>query len=192
MIGVIWFMLLLVSIVTGLINGTFSEVMLSVTNSAQAAFSLILGLGGIMAFWLGLMRIAEDSGLIQDLGRITQPVLKNIFEDIPPDHPVLGTISLNIAANMLGLGNAATPIGIKVMEQLETLNPQPKSASNDMCLFLAINTSSVQLIPTTAIMLLASAGSAEPTVFIVSSLLATSVSTIVAIITAKILSRYPS
>lgn len=181
-----------ISIITGLINGTFSDVILSITTSAQSSFTLILGLGGMMAFWLGLMRIAEDSGLIRDLSRITYPVLKLIFEDIPPDHPVLGTISLNIAANMLGLSNAATPIGIKVMEQLETLNPQPKSATNDMCLFLAINTSSVQLIPTTAIMLLASAGSIEPTIIIISSLLATTVSTIVAIIAAKLLSRYSS
>ena len=188
MLGYIWFSLILLSVVTGIFNGTFPEVMLAVTTHSKLAFNLVLSLGGIMTFWLGLMKIAEDAGIIDSLAKLTTPALKKIFPDIPKDHPVLGTISLNIIANVLGLGNAATPFGLKAMEELETLNPTPKLATNDMCMFLAINTSSVQLIPTTALALLTDAGSIAPNIIIMSSLLATFVSTVVAIIAAKKLS----
>lgn len=189
MLSYIWFSMMLIAVVTGIANNTFQDVILAVTTSATQAFSFILSLGGIMTFWLGLMRVADDSRLIHNMAKAVTPALKKIFKDIPDDHPALGTISLNIVANALGLGNAATPFGLKAMEQLETINPTPKYASNDMCMLLAINTSSVQIIPTTVILILAEAGSLNPTMIITSSLLATTVSTIVAIFVSFKLSR---
>lgn len=192
MIGIVWFSLIALSIVTGIYNGNLEQVIASVTTSAEKAFSLVLGLGGIMTLWLGIMKIAEDSGLVQTIGRIAKPVLKLLFPNIPENHPALGAITLNVSANMLGLNNAATPLGIKAMEELESLNPTPSEASHEMCMLLAINTSSIQLVPITAIGLLGQYGGQNPTAIILSSLLATSVSTLVAIIAAKQLAKnYP-
>ena len=114
-----------------------------------------------MALWLGVMRLAERAGLIQQLARGLRPVMRRLFPDVPPDHPAMGSMLMNMAANMLGLGNAATPLGLRAMRDLETLNPHPGTATNAMCTFLAINTSSVQLIPTTAIAILVAAGSTQ-------------------------------
>jgi spore maturation protein A len=189
MLNALWLGLIILSVIIGVFNGTLDLVVASVTNSAKLAFEFALGLGGIMVFWLGLMRVAEEGGLIRVFTRLLQPVMSRLFPDVPSDHPAVGAMVMNIASNMLGLTNAATPFGLRAMEELQKLNQQPKVASNAMCTFLAINTSSVQLIPTTAIAFLAAAGAHHPTEIIATSLLATSCSTIAAIVTVKVFER---
>jgi spore maturation protein SpmA len=142
-----------------------------------------------MALWLGLMRLAEKSGLIQRLGRAIRPIMLRLFPDVPPDHPAIGAMMMNIAANMLGVSNAATPLGLKAMTELNRLNSKPGVATNAMCVFLAINTSSIQLIPATAINLLSISGSKNPTAIVASTLLSTGFAAICAIITVKLLER---
>ncbi|TNF92189.1 MAG: nucleoside recognition protein [Gammaproteobacteria bacterium] len=148
---------------------------------AEFAAKLALGLIGLMSLWLGLMKIAEQSGLVEKLVRLVRPVLKPLFPEIPDDHPALGAISLNLSANILGLGNAATPLGIKAMQHLQDLNNHRDSASNSMCMFLALNTSSVQLLPPVTVIALlgVNAGGLFLSIF-----LATLCSTIVAILAA--------
>src|SRR5688572_24083869 len=124
-------------------------------SAAQAAATLALGLIGIMALWLGVMRLAERAGLVQLLARALRPVMRRLFPDVPAEHPAQGAMVLNMAANMLGLGNAATPLGLRAMALLQRLNPRPQVASNAMVTFLAMNTASIQLVPTTAISILA-------------------------------------
>lgn len=191
MLNIIWISLLLGSIIIGIINGTTDAVVQAVTSSAGQAVTLAIGLIGVMSLWLGLMRIAEEAGLIKLIGRLLNPIMKFLFPDIPADHPAMGSMTLNIAANMLGLGNAATPFGLRAMEQLAKLNPYPKVASNAMCTFLAINTSSIQLIPATAIAILAANGDSHPTSIIFPALIATSCSTIAAILTVKFFEKLP-
>src|SRR5438132_13839946 len=142
-----------------------------------------------MALWLGLMRLAERAGLVQRIAFGLRPLLQRLFPEVPPDHPAMGSMLMNMAANMLGLGNAATPLGLRAMRDLESMNPRPGVASNAMCTFLAINTSSVQLIPATAIAILASAGSARPTVIVGTAFFATLCAASVAVISAKFFER---
>jgi len=153
---------------------------------ASFAVKLAIGLAGVMALWLGLMRIAEKSGLIHYFVRLIYPVLHWLFPKIDKDHPVLGSISLNMAANMLGLGNAATPMGIKAMQQLQEINKTKERASDEMCMFLAINTSSVQLLPPVTLIALMGVGVSE---ILLPIILATSVSTIAAIVSVKMYIR---
>lgn len=155
-------------------------------NMAKFAVQLAIGLIGAMALWLGLMKIAEESGLIHTFNKMVQPVLKYLFPDIPRDHPAFAAISLNIAANVLGLGNAATPLGIKAMEELQELNDGSETASDAMCMFLAINTSSVQLLPPVTLVALLGTGVNE---IMITIILATSVSTIAGILAAKWFAR---
>lgn len=185
MLNYIWLGMILVATVIGLINGKTTAVVESITSSATVAFTIALGLTGILTFWLGLMKIAEESGLVYHLTRFIRPLMIRLFPEVPHEHPAMGAMMLNITANMLGLNNAATPFGLKAMEDLEKLNQTPGTATNAMCTFLAINTSSVQLIPTTAIAFLAAAGAIAPTQVIASSLLASICSTIAAIIAVK-------
>jgi spore maturation protein A len=153
---------------------------------ARFAVTLALGLAGLMALWLGLMHIAEQSGLILVVVKAVRPVLGRLFPDVPRDHPALGSISLNLAANVLGMGNAATPLGIRAMQQLQDLNERKDTASDAMCMFLALNTSSVQLVPPVTLVALMGVGVAE---LIPSIILATFVSTAVAITVAKVAAR---
>jgi len=190
MLNFIWLGLVIASVICGIITGRIPQVVASVTDSAKAAFELALGLTGIMTFWLGLMRIAQDGGLVAALARVLRPLMRRLFPDVPADHPAMGSMILNIASNMLGLTNAATPFGLRAMQELEKLNQHPGTATNAMCTFLAINTSSVQLIPTTAIAYLATAGATHPTDIIITSLLATSCATIAALCTVKILEKF--
>src|SRR2546430_2336825 len=142
-----------------------------------------------MALWLGLMRLAERAGLVQRIAYGLQPLMQRLFPEVPPDHPAMGSMLMNMAANMLGLGNAATPLGLRAMRDLESLNPRPGVASNAMCTFLAINTSSVQLIPGTAIAILASAGSTRPTAIVGTAFFATLCAATVAVLSAKFFER---
>lgn len=189
MLNVIWLALIILSVIFGLINGTINAVIAAVTDSAKLAFEIALGLTGIIVFWLGLMKIAEDAGLIGLFSKIIRPMTSRLFPDVPADHPAMGYMTMNFAANILGLGNAATPFGLKAMGELEKLNKQPGTATNAMCTFLAINTSSIQIIPTTAIAFLAAAGAARPTSIIATSLFATTCSTMAAIIAVKSLEK---
>lgn len=191
MLNIIWLGMILVSVVVGIIQGRIDEVVRAVTDSAKLGFELALGLAGIMALWLGIMSIATEAGLVSKLGAGLKPILKRLFPEIPSDHPAMGAMVMNIAANMLGLANAATPFGLQAMKELQSLNKHVTIATNSMCTFLAINTSSVQLIPATAIAYLAANGSTNPSAVIVSSLFATIVSTTVAIISVKQLAKLP-
>ncbi|AKH19740.1 nucleoside recognition domain-containing protein [Sedimenticola thiotaurini] len=154
-------------------------------DSATGAVELALGLVGVMALFLGLMKIAEQGGLLKILARLIRPLMVRLFPDVPADHPAMGAMILNMSANMLGLGNAATPFGIKAMQELNRLNPCKGSASDSMVLFLAINTSSITLLPTGVIALRASAGSMDPAGILPTTLFATLCSTVAAILAAK-------
>lgn len=189
MLNIIWIGMILISVIVGVIEGRINEVVHAVTDSAKLGFELAIGLVGIMALWLGIMSIAKESGLILLLGKALRPILTRLFPDIPPEHPAMGAIVMNIAANMLGVGNAATPFGLQAMKELQSLNQNAKIATNSMCTFLALNTSSVQLIPATAIAFLAANGSTNPSSIIVSALIATSASTVVAIFSVKQLAK---
>jgi spore maturation protein A len=155
----------------------------AVFETAEFAVKLALGLIGIMALWLGLMQIVEKSGLINYLVRFVQPLLRWLFPNIPKNHPAFASISMNMSANILGLGNAATPLGIKAMQQLQTLNRDPQTASDEMCMFLALNTSSVQLLPPVTLIALMGTQISE---LMIPIILATSCSTITAVIVAKL------
>lgn len=189
MLNIIWLLLICTSVVFGVINHQLGAVVAAVTTSAKVAFELVLGLTGIMVFWLGLMRIAEACGLVLLIAKILRPVLIRLFPEVPPTHPAMGEMVMNMSANMLGLLNAATPLGLKAMKSLETLNSYPGIATNPMCMFLAINTSSIQLIPVSAMAYLAAGGAIHPTDIIGSGLLASICSTIAAIIAVKLLVR---
>jgi spore maturation protein A len=158
---------------------------------AAIAVNIALGLIGIMALWLGVMKVAEEAGLLQVLTRVLTPVTKRIFPDIPPDHPAVGAMIMNIAANMLGLSNAATPLGLKAMEELNKLNPKVGTASNAMVTFLAINTGGLILLPATAIAVRAAAGSSNPGIIIGTSIFGAGCATIAGVVASKILQRLP-
>jgi spore maturation protein SpmA/spore maturation protein SpmB len=158
--------------------------------SAKGAVTLALGLVGVMAFFLGLMKVAEAGGLLLVIARLLRPLLVRLFPDVPADHPAMGAMIMNLSANALGLGNAATPFGIRAMQALDTLNPHKGTASNSMALFLAINTSSITLLPTGVIALRAAAGSADPAGILPTTLFATLCSTVVAIVSCKVYQRY--
>ncbi|MBF0191234.1 MAG: spore maturation protein [Magnetococcales bacterium] len=158
--------------------------------AANGSVTLSLGMVGVMALFLGLMKVAEQGGLLVVLARLIRPLMIRLFPDVPADHPAMGAMILNLSANALGLGNAATPFGIRAMKELDRLNPYPGTATNAMALFLAINTSSVTLVPTSVIALRASVGSADPAAILSTTLFATFFSTSVAILSAKFLQRF--
>jgi spore maturation protein SpmA len=192
MINILWLLLLLGGLLTGALNGHLEAVTAAIFDASKSAIMTIaLPLSGIMALWLGMMRLAEKSGLLEQLAWLLRPILTRLFPDVPADHPAMGSMLMNIAANMLGLANAATPLGLRAMQDLQSLNRRPDTASNAMCTFLAINTSSVQLIPATAIGILAAAGAIHPTSIIGTTLVATSSSCIVGVTAAKLLQRLP-
>ena len=186
MLNYIWFGMILVSVIVGSITGRIDAVTEAAIGSAKTAVELAIGLIGIMALWLGIMKIAEKSGLIQLLAKGIKPMTRRLFPEIPEEHPAMGAMVLNISANVLGLGNAATPFGIKAMEELQKLNTQKDTATNAMCTFLAINTSSVQiLLPATVVGLM---GAVSSQIFI-TTILATTISTIVGIVAVKSLEK---
>jgi len=187
----IWLALVLLAVAIGGWNDRLKDVTVGAFDGAKTAVTIALGLIGIMALWLGVMRLAERAGLVQRIARGLRPIMRRLFPDVPPDHPAIGSMVMNMSANMLGLGNAATPLGLRAMRDLETLNPRPDVATNAMCTFLAINTSSVQLIPATAIAILAASGSTRPTAIVGTALLATLCAASVAIISVKLLEKLP-
>jgi len=158
--------------------------------SAGSAVELAIGLVGVMTLFLGLMKVAESGGMLKILARLIRPLMVRLFPDVPPEHPAMGAMILNLSANAMGLGNAATPFGIRAMQELDKLNSQPGTTTNAMALFLAINTSSVTLLPTGVIALRAAAGSTDPAAILPTTLFATIGSTTIAIIAAKLYSRW--
>jgi spore maturation protein SpmA len=160
-------------------------------NIAGVAVQIALGLIGIMAMWLGVMKVAEQAGLIKIIASWLTPITKRLFPEVPPDHPAVGSMVMNISANMLGLGNAATPFGLKAMEELDTLNTNKGTATNSMVTFLAINTAGMTIIPATAIAIRAAAGSADPTIIIATSLFGSTCATITGLTVAKLFEKFP-
>lgn len=185
----IWFGLLLAAVLAAAITGRMEEVTKVSFDTAKAAVNLALGLIGPMALWLGLMKIAEEGGLLKVLARSLRPLMVRLFPRVPPEHPAMSAMILNLSANMMGLGNAATPFGVKAMVELEKINPRPGVASDAMCLFLAINTSNVTLLPLGVMAIRAAAGAKDPAAIILPTIFATGVSTLVAIVAAKALAR---
>jgi spore maturation protein SpmA len=187
----IWLGLVVLAVAIAGWTDRWKEVTDGAFDGAKTAVTIALGLIGIMALWLGVMRLAERAGLVQQIARALRPLMRRLFPDVPGDHPAMGAMLMNMAANMLGLGNAATPLGLRAMRDLETLNPRPGIATNAMCTFLAVNTASVQLIPTTAIAILVAAGSTRPTAIVGTALLATLCAAATAIIAVKLLEKLP-
>ena len=182
MLNYIWFGMMFIAVVVGIFTGNIDAVTEAAIGMSKTAVEIAIGLIGIMALWLGTMKIAEESGLIRILSKALRPITIRLFPDVPENHPAIGSIVLNMAANILGLGNAATPMGLKAMEELQELNPEKDTATNAMCTFLAINTSSVQLIlPATVVALM---GAAANQIFI-TTILATGMSTVAAIFAVK-------
>jgi spore maturation protein SpmA len=162
----------------------------AMVESAAGAVELALGLVGVMTLFLGLMKVAEAGGMLTILARLIRPLMIRLFPRVPPEHPAMGAMILNLSANLLGLGNAATPFGIKAMQELDKLNPRPGTATDAMAMFLAINTSSVTLLPTGVIALRAAAGSANPAGILPTTLFATTCSTVTAILAARAFQRF--
>jgi spore maturation protein A len=199
MLNRIWFGLILLAVVVA--GGRdaaagghahIEAVTKAAVESAGSAVTLAIGLIGVMSLWMGLMRLAEKGGLVDLLARALAPVMRWLFPDVPRGHPAVGAMVMNMAANMLGVANAATPLGLKAMEELQKLNTRKETATNAMCTFLAINTSSIQLIPATAVAILAANGAREPHAIIGTALLATTVSTVVGITSVKLLEKLPA
>lgn len=187
--SVIWVLLLVASVVVAAVTGRMAALPGAIAESAGRAVSLSLGLVGILALWMGLMKVAEEAGLVRSLGKLARPVLRRLFPSVPADSPAMGAMTMNIAANMLGLGNAATPFGIKAMEELERVNPEPGTATDAQALFCALNTASIQLIPASVIALRAAAGARQPADILGATLLASTCATIAAIASARALRR---
>jgi spore maturation protein A len=190
--NLVFVLLLVAAALAGAVRGDIKAVGQGAFDGASQGVTLAIGLIGVMALWLGLMRIADKAGLVEKLARAVRPIFRPLFPGIPADAAgdrALSAMLLNIAANMLGLGNAATPFGIKAMEELEKLNPTPGSATNAQVLFLAINTASLQLVPTTVIALRASAHSSDPAGILLPTLMATLCALTIAVLSAKLLER---
>ncbi|PAB59302.1 nucleoside recognition domain-containing protein [Anaeromicrobium sediminis] len=191
MINVIWLLFLVVGIVVAMFNGNAQVVTDAAIDYAEVAVELSLGLIGVMTLWLGIMRIAENAGLVKLLGKALKPIMIRLFPEVPEEHPAMGAMVMNMAANIFGLGNAATPLGLKAMKELQEINPHKDTASNAMCTFLAINTSSVTLVTSSVIAYRAAANSANPAEIIGPTIIATTASTIAAVIAVKLLQKLP-
>jgi len=196
MINIVWLGLIVIGISVAIINSIVSgdleplrEVTTGAFNMSKTSIELAIGLIGLMMLWLGLMKLAEESGLINIIAKMLRPIMVRLFPDVPADHPAMGAMIMNISANMLGLANAATPLGLKAMLELQKLNKNEETATNAMVTFLALNSSSVTIIPSTIIGIRVATGSADPARVIGTILFATTCSTIVAITLAKLLSK---
>lgn len=181
MLNLIWLILLASGIVVAALNGNIEVVTQAALGAASGAVQVCFDLVGVMALWLGIMKIAEKGGMIQGLARLLKPLMKRLFPSVPHQHPAMGAIILNLSANMLGLGNAATPFGMKAMQELQELNNNGDEASDAMCTFLALNTSCITLIPATIIGVRLSFNSLNPTEIVGACIFATSCATVIAI-----------
>ena len=182
MINYIWLVMILSGVIAAVCQGRIDLVTTALLKGASDAVAVCFGLISIIVFWLGMMRIAQDAGLLEKLARLLRPIATFLFPSVPKDHPAMGYILSNISANLFGLGNVATPIGLKAMEELQKLNPDPKTATPAMCTMLALNTAGLTLIPTTIIGIRMKYGSGDPTDIIGPTVLATCCATLVAVI----------
>lgn len=185
----IFYFLIVISIVAGAINGKLDDVVNAILQGAELSVKVAFSLIGIMAFWLGMMKIAKQCGLIEFIAKLIKPITKRLFNEIPENSPAIGDIAMSFTANAFGLANAATPIGIKAMEELQHHNKEKASASNSMCLFLAMSTAGFQLVPATVIAILIGIGYPNPTSIIAPTLLVTAIAFVSAIILAKIFQK---
>lgn len=182
MVNWIWMGMIVVSVLFGAANGKMEQVAEAAFGGAQTGVTVCLGLISILVFWMGLMRIGEEAGLVGKLSQLMAPIVRKLFPDVPGDHPAMGYILSNMSANLLGLGNAATPMGIKAMQELQKLNPDKEVATPAMCTLLAMNTASITLVPTTMIAIRMNFGAAHPADIVATTLLATFVATAAAIV----------
>jgi spore maturation protein A len=187
--GLLWTLLVAASVVVAAATGRVADLTGAAAESAGKAVTVSLGLVGVMALWLGLVRVAEEAGLVALAARLVRPVLRRLFPEVPADHPAMGSMVLNLAANLFGLGNAATPFGVRAMRELETLNPRPGTATDAQALFCAMNTASLQLVPATVIALRAGAGSRAPAEILGATLVASACGLVVAVTVSKLLAR---
>lgn len=187
MLNGLWIFIMAVSIVAGMINGRIEEVNNALLGGGGAAITLCLSLGGAMCLWGGLMRVAEKAGLTEKLSRLMAPLMRLLFPGLPPTGPACRAILMNMAANMLGLGNAATPLGLKAMQELQKDNPQPEAATRHMVVFVVLNTASIQLLPTTVATLRLEAGSANPMAILPAVWMTSLGSALVVVLMAKLL-----
>ena len=190
MINYIWFIMIFFGIIVALITGNGEAMSNAIIGSVDTTVNFIIGLVGLMCFWCGVMKVAEKSGLTEKLAKLMKPILKLIFKEAAKDEKALGAIVMNITANMMGLGNAATPFGIKAMEEMNRLNKDKGKASNDMALFLVLNAACIQLVPSTIISIRAATGSVNPGVIILPAILSTAIAAMAGIIFCKILQKY--
>ncbi len=186
----IFYFLIVSSILIGALNGRLNDVVNAILTGAETSVKVALSLIGIMAFWLGIMKIAEKSGIIEIISKIIKPISKKLFSQIPEESPAIGDIAMSFSANALGLTNAATPIGIRAMEELQKENKDKKSASNAMCLFLGMNTAGFQLVPATVIAVLIGIGYKNPTEIIAPTLCVTTITFLSAILLAKLFEKF--
>ena len=185
----IFFLLIAISIVCGCLNGTMQQVVNSMLSACDTAVKISFSLIGIMAFWLGIMRIAEKSGFVEVIAKLIKPVTKLLFSEIKDNNKANGDIAMSISANALGLTNAATPIGLKVMQELQEENPNKDRATDAMCMFLGMNTAGFQIIPATVIAVLVGVGAKNPSEIIIPTLIVTTIAFISAILIALILKK---
>ena len=190
MINYIWFILIFFGSIVGILNGSGEDISKSIIDSCGNTVSFIIQLEGIMCFWCGVMKIAEKSGFTDKLAKVLKPILKLIFKDAAKDEKALGAIVMNITANMIGLSNAATPFGIRAMEEMDRLNSKKDVASDDMSLFLVLNAACIQLVPSTIISIRAACNSDNPGIIILPAIISTTTAAIVGVICCKILQRY--
>lgn len=190
MINYIWFFLIFFGVLVGLLSGNGEDISKAIVNSSGSTVTFIIELTGIMCFWCGVMKVAEKSGFTDKLAKILKPILKLIFKDAAKDEKALGAIVMNLTANMMGLSNAATPFGIKAMEEMDRLNTEKGIASNDMSLFLVLNAACLQLLPSTIISIRAACNSSNPGIIILPALISTATAALVGVICCKVLQRY--
>lgn len=190
MINIIWFLMLAVGIIAAAAQGDIHLVTSATIDGANEAVKLAIGFIGIISLWSGIMKIAADAGLINLLAKLIHPLARILFPEVPKNHPAMGAILLSMSANILGLGNACTPLGIRAMEELQKINSEPESASNSMCTFLAITSSSLTIIPTTIIALRTAANSVNPTEIVGTIIFATLASTTAAVIVDRFLRKF--
>jgi spore maturation protein A len=181
MVNKIWLALILIGFIFAALKGDISIVTQAAFEGAATGVTVCFGLISVLVFWLGIMQLAQDSGLVSKISKLLGPVVSFLFPDVPKNHPAMGYILSNMSANLLGLGNAATPMGIRAMQELQELNPDKETASAAMCTLLALNTASITLIPTTLIAIRLNYHSANPTEIVGSTLLATAIATMAAI-----------
>lgn len=190
MINYIWFFMIFLGTIFAILTGNADKITEAIVNGSGSTVTFLIELIGIMCFWCGVMKVAENSGLTANIAKLLKPLLKFLFKDAAKDEKALGAIVMNLTANIMGLSNAATPFGIKAMEEMDRLNKKSSIASNDMALFLVMNASCIQLLPTTIISIRAAAGSQNAGIIIIPAIISTGVAAIVGITCCKILQRY--